>query len=144
MQKPSHLVVRILLCAICVYHVVAGIIATFFLDLAVQLGAFLFGVRVTMDGQTELLSRYLGAFGISFGVLAAFAAIEPQKNRKIIYGLVVYFLVRAFDRIAFWGLLEEYSVGPAPNWFRIVMILVMGLGLLAFMPRHEPIETAKA
>ncbi len=135
MTESRCIVVRVFLWTICVYHMVAGIAATFFKEAAVKLGSLLFGVSITMTPQAELLVRYLGAFAISFGVMVAFAALDPAKNTKIIYGAVIYFLVRAFDRIAFWGLLEEHSAGPAPQWFRIVMILVMGLGLLIFMPR---------
>jgi hypothetical protein len=135
MNEPRYIVVRVFLWTICVYHVVAGIAATFFKQTAVKLGSVLFGVSITMTPQAELLVRYLGAFAISFGLMMAFAALDPVKNTKIIYGAIVYFLVRAFDRVVFWDLLQEHSAGPVPDWFRIVMILVMGLGLLIFMPR---------
>ena len=136
MERESHLVVRILLWVICAYHIVAGIAATLFKDLAVRIGSFLFGVGITMTPQAELLVRYLGALAISFGLMAGFAAIDPERNRKIIYGAVVYFLVRAFDRIAFWKLLDEHTVGPVPNWFRIIAILAFGIALLVFMPKN--------
>ncbi len=135
MNEQRYIVVRGFLWIICTYHVVAGVAATFFKDTAVGVGGVLFGVSITMTPQAELLVRYLGAFAISFGLMTAFAALDPQRNTKIIYGAVVYFLVRAFDRIVFWKLLQEHSTGPVPDWFRIVMILVMGLGLLIFMPR---------
>ena len=137
MNERRYIVVRVFLWTICIYHVVAGVAATFFKEAAVKLGSVLFGVSITMTPQTELLVRYLGAFGISFGLMTAFAALDPVRNTKIIYGAVVYFLVRAFDRIVFWDLLQEHSAGPVPDWFRIVMILVMGLGLLIFMPRTD-------
>lgn len=135
MNERRYIVVRVFLATICIYHVVAGVAATFFKEEAVKLGSVLFGVSITMTPQAELLVRYLGAFGISFGLMTAFAALDPVRNTKIIYGAVVYFLIRAFDRIVFWHLLQEHSAGPVPNWFRIVMILVMGLGLFIFMPR---------
>ncbi|NQU24640.1 MAG: hypothetical protein HQ567_25440 [Candidatus Nealsonbacteria bacterium] len=134
-MNERYIVVRVFLWIICIYHVVAGVAATFFKDAAVELGGVLFGVSITMTPQAELLVRYLGAFAISFGLMTAFAALDPQRNTKIIYGAVAYFLIRAFDRIVFWKLLQEHSTGPVPDWFRIVMILVFGLGLLAFMPR---------
>ena len=137
MNGKSYLTVRILLWVICVYHIGAGIAATFFKDLAEKVGGFLFGVSITMDPQAELLVRYLGAFGISFGVMTALAAIDPEKNTKIIYGAIVYFLVRAFDRVAFWSLLQEHHVGPVPAWCRIVAILAFAIGLFIFMPKTD-------
>ena len=137
MNQGVHLPVRIVLWLIAGYHLVAGVVATFFKEAAITLGGLLFGVAITMDGQTELLVRYLGAFGIAFGVLAALAALDPVRNKAIIYGAVVYFVVRAFDRIAFTSLLAQYHVGLAPNWWRIVVIVAFAALLLWFMPREK-------
>jgi hypothetical protein len=137
MNQRAYLPVRVLLWLIAVYHIVAGIVATFFKEAAVKLGGLMFGVGITMDGQTELLVRYLGAFGLAFGVLAALAALDPVRNRAFIYGAVVYFAVRAFDRIAFASLLAQHHVGPAPNWWRIVVIVAFAALLLWFMPREK-------
>ena len=135
MNQPRYVVVRVFLWTICAYHLIAGVAATFFKETAVEIGSLLFGVSITMTPQAELLVRYLGAFAISFALMTAFAALDPVRNTKIIYGAVVYFLVRAFDRIVFWQLLQQHSAGFVPDWFRIAMILVMGLGLLISMPR---------
>jgi hypothetical protein len=137
MNTQTHTPVRVLLWLIAVYHVVAGVVATFLQTAAVNIGSLMFGVRITMDGQTELLVRYLGAFGIAFGVMAALAALAPERNKTFICGAVVYFVVRAFDRIAFAGLLAQYSVGPVLNWWRIVVILAFAVGLLVFMPKQR-------
>ncbi len=136
MNQTRYLSVRLLLWLIAAYHLVAGVAATFFKDAAVQVGSLLFGVGITMDGQTELLVRYLGAFGITLAVLAALAALDPVKNRAIIVGAVVYFLARAFDRVMFAALLEQHRAGPVPNWFRIVVILAFAVALLWLMPRR--------
>jgi hypothetical protein len=143
-MKTSTLALRVLLGFIAIYHLVAGVAATFFQDAAVGIGSLLFGVKITMDPQTSLLVRYLGAFGIAFGVMAALAALAPEKHKGFIYGAVVYFVVRAFDRVAFAGLLTDYSVGPMPNWGRILVILLFAAGLLVFFPRQKPASDAPA
>ncbi len=137
MKAQSHLPLRVLLGFIAVYHLVAGVAATFFQDAAVGIGSLLFGVNITMDPQTTLLVRYLGAFGIAFGLMATLAALAPERHKGFIYGAVAYFIVRAFDRVAFAGLLAEHSVGPMPNWGRIIVILLFAAGLLVFLPRQE-------
>ena len=138
MKTQTDIPLRILLWIIAVYHLVAGVAATFFQDAAIGVGSLLFGVRITMDPQTSLLVRYLGAFGIAFGVMAALAALAPARHKGFIYGAVVYFVVRAFDRLAFAGLLADYSVGPFPNWGRVIIILLFAAGLLVFLPREKP------
>ena len=137
MKAQSHLPLRVLLGFIAVYHVVAGVAATFSQDAAVSIGGLLFGVKITMDPQTTLLVRYLGAFGIAFGLMATLAALAPERHKGFIYGAVVYFIVRAFDRVAFAGLLAEHTVGPMPNWGRIIVILLFAAGLLVFLPRQQ-------
>ena len=138
MKKETHVPLRVLLGFIAVYHLVAGIAATFFQDAAVNIGSLLFGVKITMDPQTTLLVRYLGAFAIAFGFMAALATLSPERHKGFIYGAVLYFIVRAFDRIAFAGLLAKHTVGPMPNWGRVVVILLFATGLLIFLPRKKP------
>lgn len=139
-MKTQNVPMRVLLWLIALYHVVAGVAATFFQDAAVEIGSLFFGVKITMDPQTTLLVRYLGAFGLAFGVMAALAALAPERHKGFICGAVVYFLVRVFDRIAFAGLLADYSVGFVPNWGRIIVILLFAAGLLVFFPRKK-VET---
>jgi hypothetical protein len=128
---------RALLLLVAVYHVVAGIAATFCQESAVTLGSLLFGVAIELDPQTSLLVRYLGAFALAFAVMAAIAALDPERNKTFILGAVVYFVVRAFDRVVFADLLAQHSVGPAPNWVRILVILLFAGGLLALLPRTQ-------
>jgi hypothetical protein len=137
MNQRRYLAVRVILWVIAVYHLAAGLVATFAKEQTTTLASLMFGIALTMDGQTELLVRYLGAFGIAFGVLAALAALDPVRNKAFIYGAVVYFFVRAFDRIVFAELLAQHHVGPAPNWWRIVVIVAFAALLLWFMPREQ-------
>ncbi len=143
MKTQTHMTLRIILAVVALYHIAAGIAATFFKEAAAQVGSYLFGVSIVMDSQAELLVRYLGAFGIAFGIMAALAALAPERNKTFIYGAIVYFLVRAFDRIAFAGLLAQHAVGGVPNWWRIIVILLFAGSLLWLLPR-QPKESPSA
>ena len=77
-----------------------------------------------------LVVRYLGVFGITLAVLAFFAAMDPAKNKKIIYGVAVYFFIRAFDRIVFYQAMQPFHVGLMPAWGRIIVILAFGVGFI--------------
>ena len=137
MERKSHMPLKVFLWVISIYHLAAGLAATFSQQLAIKMGSLLFGVQISATGEAQLLIRYLGVFGITFGILMAFAALNPEKNKSIIYGGIIYFAVRALDRILFWKLLQEYSIGPLPNWGRIIVILIMGLALFILRPKSE-------
>lgn len=144
MKTNNDLVVRVICWVVAGYHILAGVAATLFGESAVTIGSLLYGVAIEMDGQTELLVRYLGAFAISFGVLMVFAALDPVRNVRIIHGAVVYFVVRAFDRVVFADLLNEHTTGPMPNYGRLVIIVMFAMALLWFMPREnkeQPVAT---
>jgi hypothetical protein len=136
MSKSACPGLRALLWLTAAYHLVAGLAATVAQQYAVQLGAFMYGIDVTLTAQMELVVRYLGVFGITVGVLAAFAALDPVGNRKIIYGLVVYFLVRAIDRIVFYKAMQEFHVGPVPAWARIIIILAFAMAFVVLARRQ--------
>jgi hypothetical protein len=123
MKNGSHAAIRVLLWLTAAYHLVAGVAATIAQEQAVALGAFLFGMSITLTPEASLLVRYLGVFGITLGVLAACAALDPVGNRKIVLGLIVYFLVRAGDRIVFYAAMQPFQVGLMPAWGRIIVIL---------------------
>jgi hypothetical protein len=132
MKTDSYLPLRLVLGLMSAYHIVAGVAATFAQEAAVRIGGFLFGVQIALNPQTEVIVRYLGAFGITVGVLAALAALDPARNKAIVWGLIVYCLVRVFDRIMFWSLLQQFHVGPLPAWMRIAGILVFASALFFF------------
>ncbi|MBI5872595.1 MAG: hypothetical protein HZB36_00405 [Candidatus Omnitrophica bacterium] len=66
-----------------------------------------------------------------------FAAINPVKNKAIIYGGIVFFAVRAFDRIVFANVLREaFDVSTGRNLISLVFVIIMLLGLLIFKPEE--------
>lgn len=141
MSRGSHTAIRTLLWLTAGYHFVAGVAATFAQERALALGAFLFGMSVTPTPEVALLVRYLGVFGITLAVLAAFAALDPVKNRKIVVGVIVYFLVRAFDRVVFYRAMQEFHVGLLPAWGRVIVILAFAV---AFIVLSRKLKSAEA
>jgi hypothetical protein len=135
MAESPRRVLRVLLWMTAGYHVAAGVAATVAQPYAIRLGAFLYGIGITLTPEMELVVRYLGVFGITLGVLAALAALDPVGNRKIIWGLIVYFAIRALDRIVFYGAMQEFHEGPVPAWARIVVILAFAVAFLVLLPR---------
>ena len=137
MKKTADILLKINLWIIFAYHITAGLAACFSQQLAVKIGSLLFGVQITLTEQAQILVRYLGTFGITFAVLMAFAAIDPVKNKKIIYGGIVYFCIRALHRILFWKLYVEFSTGPADPWIRLALIGWFAVVLMVLVPRKQ-------
>lgn len=137
MEKKPYVLLKVLLWLVAFYHIAGGIAATFSQQFALQLGYMLFGVNVSITPETQVLVRYLGAFALTLGLLMVFAAFDPVKNKKIIYGGIAYFFIRAFDRIVFWKAIDECGAGPLPNWGRIAFILFFGIALFILRPKTE-------
>ena len=125
----------------CFYHVGEGIIATIGGELVAKIAAFGYGLslaRLTpMTPQLTVLFRFIGAFCLAFGVAMGFAAINPVKNKAIIYSGIVFFAVRAFDRIVFANVLREaFDVSAGRNLISLVIVFTMLFGLLIFRPKE--------
>ena len=52
-----------------------------------------------MDTELCYILKPLGAFMVTLGILAAAAALNPTRNRVIMYGFVILFLGRALQRL---------------------------------------------
>ena len=141
MKSSSHTTIRVLLWLTAGYHFVAGVAATIAQEQALVMGSFLFGMSMTLTPEVALLVRYLGVFGITLAVLAACAALDPVRNRKIVLGIVVYFLVRAFDRIVFYKSMHPFHVGVMPAWGRIIVILAFAVAFIVLSRRLKSADS---
>lgn len=125
---------------ICFYHVAEGVIATISGELAAKIAAFGYGLSlarlIPVTPQLTVLFRFIGAFAIAFGVSMGFAAVNPVKNKAIIYGGIVFFAVRAFDRIVFANVLRDaFDVSFERNLVSLIIVFIMLFGLLIFRPK---------
>lgn len=141
MESKSLAPIKFFCGLICIYHVVEGLIATISGEMAAKIAAFGYGLslaRLTpVTPQLTVFFQFIGAFAIAFGVLMGFAAINPVKNKAIIYGGIVFFAVRAFDRIVFANVLREaFDVSTGRNLISLVFVIIMLLGLLIFKPEE--------
>lgn len=142
MKKESYIPLKVFLWLICVYHLIVGITGSFFHHLAPQVAPLLYGVELTLTPQIQLIIIHLGALAIIIAILMAFAAIDPVKNKSIIYAGIVYFAIRIIDRVVFWKLIEEHKSAAFPdwvsiNWIGIFLMSIMMLGLFIFRPKNE-------
>lgn len=141
MESKSLAPIRFFCWLISIYHVVEGVIATISGEMAAKIAAYGYGLslaRLTpVTPQLIVFFRFIGAFAITFGVLMGFAAKNPVKNKAIIYGGIVFFAVRAFDRIVFANVLREaFDVSTGRNLISLAFVIIMLLGLIIFKPKE--------
>jgi hypothetical protein len=76
----------------------------------------------------------LGAFMLVLGVLAAVAALKPLENVAIVYGFMLLFLVRAFQRLIHQDeLLDVFGITAKHNFGNMVFFTAMAVGLFLLL-----------
>lgn len=98
--------------------------------------ALFYGAQLALTPQLQHLVRILGAFMIAIGVLAGMALSDPERNRAIIYGLIVLLLLRVSQRLLFaQELHEHFAVSYAKLWVQSLFFIAIGAGLFLLRPR---------
>jgi hypothetical protein len=98
-----------------------------------KFAATLYGVRLDWTPANTYLLRVIGAFAFVLGILAMSAARSPIRNRVIVIGFIVFFLIRNFSRHLYAGELSDgLLLSPIVNYlttafFGIQAILLGGL-----------------
>ena len=136
-MKNKETILKVHLWMIFAYHIVAGLAACFSQEFAVELGRQLYGVQIDLNEQTQMIIRYLGVFAITFSLMIAVVAKNPSKYRPIIYCAIGYFVIRGLQRIIFWQLMTQFSIGVFSNWIRLFFIAYFAVALFILLPKES-------
>jgi hypothetical protein len=98
-------------------------------------GSGLYGAQVDWNHpQFVYILKPLGAFMIALGIMAGIAARNPLRNRAIIYGFAILFIIRGLQRIVF---LEEiqaaFGIGGSRHLSTMVFMFLSAALLLALL-----------
>ena len=101
---------KVLLAMVAVFHIVIGLAAIFVPpgDFAGAIISSTYGASFDIGPVTHHIVRILGAFMIFVGVMAVFAFLEPERNKPVVYALIILFLIRVRQRIIFADELGEH------------------------------------
>ncbi len=125
------------------YHILIGCLASVSPASAAGLAPLMYGVSLDSLGpmrpEYELIIRFIGAFALSFGVVAAFAAWRPERARWIIFSVVVFFAIRVLDRFIGWdALIGTLGSSAERNVAQIALMLSFIVVLGAYLLFGRP------
>lgn len=134
--RPPYLLLRLVLLLVCVPPLTYGIAAVISGALVVKITAILSQGAVTLTPELDYLLKPLGLYLLAFGVLMAYAIVDPAKNRPIItWGAIVLFL-RAIQRLVLTRELHDlFDIPVGLNLAHVGYLALMGSILLLLRPR---------
>ena len=101
-------VLKLLLWAIALYHVVLGGGAFLSVDLAQQIARSIFGIEVTLDPAMSFVTKVLGVYAITFGLVAYVIALKAGGIYELVatasaFGSSGIFVVGLFGLFSRYG-----------------------------------------
>lgn len=135
-MKQRHLLIRILLGIVSATHIVIGFVGMVPpIPIAVAM-AFYGATKLDINPQFEHILQMYGAYMFAIGILAAFAAWNPLRNKAIIYGVSLLFFVRVLQRLFFFEQANEvFGISSAYYWAQTAIFLAIAVFLILFRPK---------
>lgn len=121
----------------CAFHVLVGISLNLPLGVGLKewVGASLYGAQVDWSQpQFVYILKPLGAFMLILGVMAAIAALHPLRNKLMVYGFALLWLVRSLQRLIFWNDIQAAFVIPTSSMLTgAVFVFLSGVLLIVLL-----------
>lgn len=136
-QKISVKIFVTLAWIVSVYHLILGLIGVFApTSIIISVAQSVFGISVTGSAEFFVLAKFIAAYMILMGIMMAFVAKKPYQYGMLAWAAVVFFAIRVFNRLVFFGLLNEaFGTTMARNMITVIPITLIAIGLAVFMPR---------
>lgn len=141
MQGTSFKTLQVFLWMICAFHVIVGAGINLSSGIPAAMASY-YGAQVDWTPQFVYILKPLGAFMLVLGMLSAVAALDPLRNKMIVYGFVTLFAIRALQRIVFGGeIYDAFAIASGRNIGNAVFFILMALALFTlhrFVEKRAP------
>lgn len=135
MKTTSFRVLQGLLWLVCASHVLIGLSLNVSAGLT-EIVANFYGAQVEWTPQFIYILKPLGVFMFVLGLLAAVAALDPLRNKEIVYGFCLIFVLRSLQRIVFISDIQEaFAIGPSRNIAMSVFFVLLAVAIFSLF-RH--------
>jgi hypothetical protein len=131
---------KFLLVIFCVLNVALGIIAfSSNVPLILKIADMVYGIKLTgLESHTVYAVRMLGCFILAIGVMSGFAAKDPVKNKAVVYGNIVWLIMRDVQRIIEIKPHHDAFGTPYPViWIGIIFVFLVAATLFLLLPKSE-------
>ena len=110
--------------------------------------AVYYGARgVDWTQQFLYVLKPLGAFMFVLGCLAAVAAMNPLRQREIVYAFAGLFVLRALQRLVFAEqIYRAFEIPPQRNIMNMIFFLAMGVFLFLlhrYVEKQSALQTSR-
>jgi hypothetical protein len=129
MKSKTVVVLQVLLLLIGIFNATLGIglnVSPGFPHLVEQY----YGATVEFTPALLYLVKPIGAFMLTVGIMAIAAARDPLRHSAIVYGLVLLFVVRGFQRFVFQDeIARSVGIEASRNIGNGIFFLLLGVAL---------------
>lgn len=127
---------RIVLGLVAAYHIGMGILAFCSDAAAVWLAKQAFGVTLDGSAQVMYLARLVGLYGVAFGVFVAVMAANPVRYARLVYVVLLLYVLRIVDRGVFLpGVKESFQIATPRILTGCVLLAAFALAVWFTKPR---------
>ena len=131
---------KLFLWTFCVMNVALGFIAfSGNVPLILKVADLVYGIKLdTLEPHTLYVIRMLGCFILAVGVMSGLAAKDPVKNKAVIYGNIVWLLMRDLQRvIEIKSHHDAFGASYPVIWLGIVFVFLVAFILFILVPKGE-------
>ncbi len=92
-----------------------------------------YSASLTVDPQTEHITEMFGAYMLTVGVLAGFAALHPERYQVITFSVAAMLTLRTVQRIFFAAeQADVFGISGFYYWTQTAVFFAIGVGLAWF------------
>lgn len=89
-----------------------------------------YSASLTVDPQTEHITEMFGAYMLTVGVLAGFAAFRPERYQVITFSVAAMLTLRTVQRIVFASEQSDvFGISGFYYWSQTVVFFAIGVAL---------------
>ena len=121
-----------------VSHLALGLCGVASPQLAVKAAKLFYGAQVDATPVTAHILRILGVYMLAVGILAAIAALDPERHHGIIVVLAALLVLRVLQRLVHAGEIEAtFQISAMRLGIQSVYFGLYASALLYLMPRRN-------
>ena len=119
----------------CAFHILVGLSLNLDIGLKEWVGSSLYGAQVDWSQpQFVYILKPLGAFMFVLGLMAAISARDPLRNKLMVYGFALLWVIRSLQRLIFWQEIQNAFAIPASSMTTgLIFVFLSGVLLLVLL-----------
>ena len=113
-----------------ILHIVGGLMFLYDITLAKLYAEIIFGMNISFNSQLEYVIKILGLYSFLFGIIILMIAKQPYKYSKLIWILILLYLIRFIFSISSFNFMSENFEVSVNDMYLSSSILLISLVLL--------------